>query len=157
MIDYPKIDYQNIIYYSAPKTATELESLDEIDPELRKTYEQARHFDRGTETDFRGPGRCRCGLRQRVGGHPPSRPSSRKQGIIFGSFSQAVQNHPELVKRYLGSVVPYSDNFFACLNSAVFSDGSFAYIPKGVRCPMELLHLFSNQCGGNRPIRAAHC
>src|SRR5919201_1038004 len=106
-VHYPPIDYQSVVYYSAPKAQKRPESLAEVDPKLLEIKEKLAEL-----------------------------------GIIFCSFAEAVQEHPELVRKYLGSVVPYNDNFFAALNSAVFSDGSFCYIPKGVRCPMELSTYF---------------
>ncbi|MBW2291054.1 MAG: Fe-S cluster assembly protein SufB [Deltaproteobacteria bacterium] len=143
MVHYPKINYQDIVYYSAPKNLPELDSLDDVDPELRRTYDKL-----GISLQEQ----------ERLGGVKPRvavdavfdsvsvattyKAELEKQGIIFGSFSDGVEHHPELIRKYLGSVVPYSDNFFACLNSAVFTDGSFAYVPKGVRCPMELSTYF---------------
>jgi Fe-S cluster assembly protein SufB len=115
-------------------------SLAEVDPELLATYEKL-----GIPLAERGsPGRRggRCGVRLRVRGHHLQGQAGDELGIIFCSFSEAVHKHPELVRQYLGSVVPYTDNFFAGLNSAVFSDGSFVYVPKGVRCPMELSTYF---------------
>ena len=139
-IHYPAIDFQAVRYYSAPKSQNDgPKSLDEVDPDLLKTLREARHSARGTRAD-RGR-RRRCGVRQCFGGDDVQRQLA-EMGMIFCSFSEAVQNHPELIKKYLGSVVPYSDNFFAALNSAVFSDGSFCYIPKGVSCPMELSTYF---------------
>jgi len=136
-VDYPKIDYQAISYWAAPKK--KLESMDEVDPELLETYaklgiplEEQKHL-AGVAVDA---------VFDSVSVATTFRAELEKQGIIFCSFSEAVHKAPELVKKYLGSVVPYGDNFFACLNSAVFSDGSFAYIPKGVRCPMELSTYF---------------
>ena len=147
MIHYPKIDFQNIIYYSAPKAATELESLDEVDPELRKTYDKLG-ISIEEQKRISGVKVAVDAVFDSVSVATTFKAELEKHGIIFGSFSEAVQNHPELIKRYLGSVVPYSDNFFACLNSAVFSDGSFAYIPKGVRCPMELSTYFRINAAG---------
>jgi Fe-S cluster assembly protein SufB len=139
-VSYPAIDYQDVIYYSAPKTnADRPKSLDEVDPELLKTYEklgvplQERAALAGVAVDA---------VFDSVSVATTFRKRLEEMGIIFCSFSEAVHEHPELVKKYLGSVVPYSDNFFATLNSAVFSDGSFCYIPKGVRCPMELSTYF---------------
>src|SRR5438034_3162586 len=139
-IHYPPIDYQDIIYYSAPKTNTEgLKSLDEVDPKLLEAYEKLgiplseQKWLTGVAVDA-------------VFGSVSVATTFKKKlaelGIIFCSFSEALQKHPVLVRKYLGSVVPYSDNFFAALNAAVFSDGSFVYIPKGVRCPMELSTYF---------------
>ena len=131
-VSYPKIDYQNIVYYSAPKQAEQIESLDEVDPEILATYdklgiplvEQERLQGIAVDAVF-----------DSVSVATTFKAELEKQGILFCSFSEAVENHPELVKRYLGSVVPYSDNFFACLNSAVFSDGSFAYTPRACTAP----------------------
>jgi len=138
-VKYGPIDYQNIIYYSAPKQKPKLNSLDDVDPELRKTFEklgiplEEQKLFSGVAVDA---------VFDSVSVATTFRAKLAELGIIFCSFSDAVQEHPELVRKYLGSVVPYTDNFFASLNSAVFSDGSFAYIPKGVRCPMELSTYF---------------
>jgi len=138
-VRYPAIDYQDIIYYSAPKKRSTLNSLDEVDPEIRATFdklgiplEEQKLFS-GVAVDA---------VFDSVSVATTFRTKLAELGIIFCSFSEAVQEHPDLVRTYLGTVVPYSDNFFATLNSAVFSDGSFAYIPKGVRCPMELSTYF---------------
>jgi Fe-S cluster assembly protein SufB len=139
MVDYPKIDYQKIIYYSAPKQRKQLSSLDEVDPELLRTYEK---LGISLAEQKRLAGVAVDAVFDSVSVATTFRSELEKHGIIFCSFSDAVQKHPELVRKYLGSVVPYSDNFFATLNSAVFTDGSFAYIPKGVRCPMELSTYF---------------
>jgi len=138
-VEYAPIDYQDIIYYSAPKQKPRLDSLDQVDPELLKTYaklgipleEQKRLQNVAVDAVFDSVSVATT-YKDRLG----------KAGVIFCSFSEAVREHPELVKKYLGSVVPHSDNYFAALNSAVFSDGSFVYIPKGVRCPMELSTYF---------------
>jgi Fe-S cluster assembly protein SufB len=138
-VRYPAIDYQDIIYYSAPKKRPALNSLDEVDPEVRATFEklgiplEEQKLLAGVAVDA---------VFDSVSVATTFRAKLAELGIIFCSFSEAVQEHPELVRKYLGTVVPYSDNFFATLNSAVFSDGSFAYIPKGVRCPMELSTYF---------------
>jgi Fe-S cluster assembly protein SufB len=138
-VHYPPIDYQNIIYYAAPKGLDRPKSLDEVDPELRRTYEklgiplEEQKLLAGVAVDA---------VFDSVSVATTFKEKLRELGILFCSFSEAVQEHPDLVRRYLGSVVPYTDNFFATLNSAVFSDGSFAYIPKGVRCPMELSTYF---------------
>ena len=137
-IKYPKIDYQDIIYYSAPKQQ-KLESLDEVDPELLRTYEK---LGISLSEQKRLHGIAVDAVFDSVSVATTFKEELEKQGIIFCSFSEAVERCPEIVREYLGSVVPYSDNFFATLNSAVFSDGSFAYIPKGVRCPMELSTYF---------------
>jgi Fe-S cluster assembly protein SufB len=136
---FPPIDYQNVIYYSAPKQKPQLKSLDEVDPELRRTFEK---LGISLEEQKRLAGVAVDAVFDSVSVATTYREELAKLGIIFCSFSEAVRHHPELVKKYLGSVVPYNDNFFATLNSAVFSDGSFAYIPKGVRCPMELSTYF---------------
>ncbi|HUX60862.1 MAG TPA: Fe-S cluster assembly protein SufB [Ignavibacteriaceae bacterium] len=138
-VKYPKINYQAISYYSAPKKKPQLNSLDELDPELRKTFEK---LGISLEEQKRLSGVAVDAVFDSVSVATTFREKLSELGIIFCSFSEAVKNHPELVKQYLGSVVPYTDNFFASLNSAVFSDGSFVYIPKGVRCPMELSTYF---------------
>jgi len=139
-VKYPPIDYQEIIYYSAPKQQTDRpQSLDEIDPKLLETYRklgiplQEQKLMAGVAVDA---------VFDSVSVATTFKEKLGKLGIIFCSFSEAVHHHPDLVKKWLGSVVPYSDNFFATLNSAVFSDGSFVYVPKGVRCPMELSTYF---------------
>ncbi|HEV3058343.1 MAG TPA: Fe-S cluster assembly protein SufB [Vicinamibacterales bacterium] len=138
-IRYGPIDYQNIIYYAAPKRAPALQSLDEIDPEIRRTFDKL-----GIPLDEQKllSGVAVDAVFDSVSVATTFREKLASLGIIFCSFSEAVRQHPDLVRAYLGTVVPYSDNFFATLNSAVFSDGSFAYIPKGVRCPMELSTYF---------------
>jgi Fe-S cluster assembly protein SufB len=138
-VKYDPIDYQAISYFSAPKKKPQLNSLDEVDPELRATFEKL-----GIPLDEQKlfAGVAVDAVFDSVSVATTFRHKLAELGIIFCSFSEAVQEHPELVKKYLGSVVPYTDNFFAALNSAVFSDGSFAYIPKGVRCPMELSTYF---------------
>ncbi len=147
MVDYPEIDYQNIIYYSAPKLQAELESLDEVDPELLRTYDKLG-ISLLEQKRISGVKVAVDAVFDSVSVATTFKKELEKHGVLFCSFSEAVENHPELVKRYLGSVVPYSDNFFACLNSAVFSDGSFAYIPKGVKCPMELSTYFRINAAG---------
>ena len=138
-IHHPPIDFQNIIYYAAPKTKEKLESLDQVDPEILKTYEklgvplQEQKMLAGVAVDA---------IFDSVSIATTFKAELAKVGIIFCSMSEAVQNHPDLIKKYMGSVVPYTDNFYAALNAAVFSDGSFCYIPKGVRCPMELTTYF---------------
>ena len=138
-VKYNPIDYQDIIYYSAPKQKPKLNSLDEVDPELRRTFAklgiplEEQKLLSGVAVDA---------VFDSVSVATTFRAKLGELGIIFCSFSEAVQDHPDLVRKYLGSVVPHTDNFFAALNSAVFSDGSFAYIPKGVRCPMELSTYF---------------
>src|SRR6202166_2577471 len=140
-IKYPPIDYQNMVYYSAPKQKPRLESLDELDPEILRTYEklgiplQEQKMLAGVAVDA---------VFDSVSVATTFKGKLAELGIIFCSFSEAVRNHPELGQKYLGSVVPYTDNFFATLNAAVFTDGSFVYVPKGVRCPMELSTYFRN-------------
>jgi Fe-S cluster assembly protein SufB len=138
-VKYTKPDFQNISYYSAPKKKKELQSLDEVDPELLKTMEklgisiEEQKKLSGVAVDF---------VMDSVSVATSFKDKLGELGIIFCSFSEAVQNHPELIKKYMGTVVPYTDNYYAALNSAVFSDGSFCYIPKGVKCPMELSTYF---------------
>jgi len=138
-VKYPPIDYQNIVYFSAPKQKPNLKSLDEIDPEILRTYEK---LGIPLEEQKRLAGVAVDAVFDSVSVATTFKEKLAEKGVIFCSFSEAVRNHPELVKKYLGSVVPYTDNFFATLNSAVFSDGSFVYVPKGVRCPMELSTYF---------------
>lgn len=133
------IDYQDIVYYSAPKPKKKLNSLDEVDPEMLETFKK---LGISLDEQKRLSGVAVDAVFDSVSVATTFKEQLSKLGIVFCSFSEAVQNHPELVKKYLGSVVPYNDNFFAALNSAVFSDGSFCYIPKGVRCPMELSTYF---------------
>jgi len=138
-IKYGPINYQDISYYSAPKQKKQLNSLDELDPEILRTYEKLgiplaeQKMLAGVAVDA---------VFDSVSVATTFKGKLAEAGVIFCSFSEAVQKHPELVKKYLGSVVPSTDNFFAALNSAVFSDGSFVYVPKGVRCPMELSTYF---------------
>ncbi|MBZ4415120.1 Fe-S cluster assembly protein SufB [Myxococcus sp. RHSTA-1-4] len=138
-VKYAPIDYQAISYYSAPRQKPKKGSLDEVDPEILRTYEKLgiplheQKLLQNVAVDA---------VFDSVSVATTFKDKLAKAGVIFCSFSEAVREHPELVKKYLGSVVPYSDNFFAALNSAVFSDGSFVYIPKGVRCPMELSTYF---------------
>jgi Fe-S cluster assembly protein SufB len=138
-VSYPPIDYQASSYYSAPKQKKKLNSLDEVDPELRETFNK---LGISLDEQKRLSGVAVDAVFDSVSVATTFRGELAKLGIIFCSFSEAVKEHPELVKKYLGSVVPYTDNFFATLNSAVFTDGSFCYIPKGVRCPMELSTYF---------------
>lgn len=138
-IRYPAIDYQSMVYYSAPKPKKALNSLAEVDPELLRTYEK---LGISLKEQERLAGVAVDAVFDSVSVATTFKERLAKEGIIFCSFSEAVREHPEIVQRYLGSVVPYTDNFFACLNAAVFSDGSFCYIPKGVRCPMELSTYF---------------
>ncbi|RLD68038.1 MAG: Fe-S cluster assembly protein SufB [Bacteroidetes bacterium] len=135
----PKIDFQEIIFYAAPKKKPELESLDEVDPELLDTFNK---LGISLEEQKVLSGVAVDAVIDSVSVKTTFSDTLAKYGIIFMSFSEAVQEHPELIKKYLGSVVPIGDNYFAALNSAVFSDGSFCYIPKGVRCPMELSTYF---------------
>jgi Fe-S cluster assembly protein SufB len=146
-VHHAPIDFQEIIYYSAPKQQPELESLDEVDPEVLKTYEKLG-IPLGEQKRLSGVKVAVDAVFDSVSVATTYKDELERQGIIFGSFSDAVENHPELVREYLGSVVPYSDNFYACLNSAVFTDGSFAYIPKGVHCPMELSTYFRINAAG---------
>jgi len=138
-VHFPPIDYQDIIYYSAPRQKKAQKGLEEVDPELLKTYEKLG-ISLGEQKRLSGV--AVDAVFDSVSVATTFKEKLAEMGIIFCSFSEAVQNHPDLVRKYLGSVVPSSDNFFAALNSAVFSDGSFAYIPKGVRCPMELSTYF---------------
>ena len=133
------IDYQAISYYAAPKAKLELGSLDEVDAELLKTYEK---LGIPLQEQKRLAGVAVDAIFDSVSIATTAKDTLKKYGVIFSSMSEAVKEHPELVKQYLGSVVPYSDNFYAALNSAVFSDGSFVYIPPGVRCPLELSTYF---------------
>lgn len=138
-LDIPAIDYQDIIYYAAPKQKEGPKSLDEVDPELLKTFDK---LGIPLEEQKQLTGMAVDAVMDSVSVKTTFKETLAEKGIIFCSFSEAVQHHPDLVKKYLGSVVSYRDNFFAALNSAVFSDGSFVYIPKGVRCPMELSTYF---------------
>jgi Fe-S cluster assembly protein SufB len=138
-VAYRPIDYQTQSYYSAPRSVTPLQSLDDVDPELLRTYEKLgiplneQKFLSGVAVDA---------IFDSVSVGTTMKEELKAHGIIFCSLGEAVREHPELVQKYLGSVVPHSDNFFAALNAAVFSDGSFVYVPKGVRCPMELSTYF---------------
>ncbi len=139
MVDFPKINFQDIYYYSAPKAKPKLNSLDEVDPELLRTYEKLgipikeQEVLAGVAVDY---------VFDSVSVATTFREKLAKEGIIFCPISEAVQTHPDLVQKYIGSVIPISDNYYAALNSAVFTDGSFVYIPKGVKCPMELSTYF---------------
>src|SRR5262249_27768509 len=148
-VQYGPIDYQDLYYYAAPKRSPALKSLDEVDPEILKTYEKLGIPLREQEI-LAGVERP-DGTRSRVAVDAvfdsvsvatTFKEELKKAGVLFMPISEAIREHPELVKKYLGSVVPTSDNFFATLNSAVFSDGSFVYVPEGVRCPMELSTYF---------------
>src|SRR5438034_8095770 len=138
-VRYPPIDYQNIIYYAAPKPKKEVKSLEDVDPEIRALYAK---LGIPLQEQERLAGVAVDAVLDSVSVATTFKDRLAELGIIFCSFSEAVQEHPDLVRKYLGTVVPFNDNFFAALNSAVFSDGSFAYIPKGVRCPMELSTYF---------------
>ncbi|RMG58112.1 MAG: Fe-S cluster assembly protein SufB, partial [Bacteroidetes bacterium] len=138
-VHYPKIDFQNIHYYAAPKKKPQLDSLDEVDPELLRTFEklgiplQEQKMLAGVAVDA---------VIDSVSIKTTYKEKLAELGIIFCSFSEAIQEHPELIKKYMGKVVPPTDNYYAALNAAVFTDGSFVYIPEGVRCPMELSTYF---------------
>jgi Fe-S cluster assembly protein SufB len=138
-VKFPQINYQDIVYYSAPKQKKQLKDLSDLDPEILRTYEklgiplQEQKMLAGVAVDA---------VFDSVSVATTFKEKLAEAGVIFCSFSEAVQNHPELVQKYLGTVVPYTDNFYAALNAAVFSDGSFCYVPKGVRCPMELSTYF---------------
>jgi Fe-S cluster assembly protein SufB len=144
-VTYPAIDYQDLSYYSAPKAVKSLASLDDVDPELRRTYEKLgislteQKIMNGVAVDA---------IFDSVSVGTTMKKELASLGIIFCSFGEAVHSHPELIEKYLGDVVPANDNFFAALNSAVFSDGSFCYVPKGVRCPMELSTYFRINAAG---------
>lgn len=138
-VTYPPLNYQDIIYYAAPKPKKTLGSLDEVDPELRRTFEK---LGISLDEQKRLAGVAVDAVLDSVSVATTFQKDLEKLGIIFCSFSEAVRQHPDLVQKYLGTVVPPNDNFFAALNSAVFSDGSFCYVPKGVRCPMELSTYF---------------
>src|SRR6186713_272779 len=147
-VNYPRIDYQDLYYYSAPKPKKQIGSLDEIDPEILKTYEKLGIPLREVEMlegVVRPEGERRVAVDavfDSVSVATTFKEELRKAGVIFMPISEAIREHPELVQKYLGTVVPTSDNYFATLNSAVFSDGSFVYVPPGVRCPMELSTYF---------------
>lgn len=148
-ISFPPIDFQKIIYYAAPKPKKELTSLNEVDPELLKTFEklgislEEQKRLTGVQSNI-----AIDAVIDSVSVKTTFKETLSEKGIIFCSFSEAVQEHPELIKKYMGSVVPHTDNFYAALNAAVFSDGSFCYIPKGVRCPMELSTYFRINASG---------
>ena len=138
-LSYPKIDYQEVIYFAVPKKQKELKSMDEVDPELVEMFNK---LGISLDEQKRLSGVAVDAVVDSMSVKTTFQDSLKEEGIIFCSFGEAVQEHPELVKEYLGKVVPYTDNFFAALNSAVFSDGSFCYIPKGVKCPIELSTYF---------------
>jgi Fe-S cluster assembly protein SufB len=144
-VTFAKINYQDIIYYSAPKQRATLESMEQVDPELRRTFEKL-----GIPLDEqkRLSGVAVDAVFDSVSVATTFKGKLAEMGVIFCSFSEAVREHPELVRKHLGSVVPHTDNYFAALNSAVFSDGSFCYVPKGVRCPMELSTYFRINAAG---------
>lgn len=144
-VSYPEINFQDIIYYSAPKPKKVLNSLDELDPEIKATFDK---LGISLEEQKRLANVAVDAVIDSVSVKTTFRESLAELGIIFSSFSEAVHEHPELIKKYLGSVVPATDNYYAALNSAVFSDGSFCYIPKGVRCPMELSTYFRINSAG---------
>ncbi|MEO1544921.1 MAG: Fe-S cluster assembly protein SufB, partial [Pseudomonadota bacterium] len=143
-VDYPKIDFQDLYYYAAPKNTEGPKSLDEVDPELLATYEKLGIPLKEQEVlaGVQGAKVAVDAVFDSVSVVTTFKEELKKAGVIFCSMSEAVKDHPDLIKKYLGSVVPKSDNYFAALNSAVFSDGSFVYIPEGVRCPMELSTYF---------------
>src|SRR6266568_399857 len=138
-VRHPPIDYQSIVYYSAPKQKKALGSMDEVDPELRNAFQK---LGIPLEEQMRLAGVAVDAVFDSVSVATTYKKKLADLGIVFCSFSEAVREHPTLVEKWLGSVVPYTDNFYATLNSAVFSDGSFVYVPKGVRCPMELSTYF---------------
>jgi Fe-S cluster assembly protein SufB len=138
-VHYPRINYQDVIYYEAPKKKKQLGSLDEVDPELLKTFEK---LGISLNEQKRLTGVAVDVVMDSVSVATSFKKQLSEIGVIFCSMSEAIQNHPDLVKKYIGSVVPMTDNYFAALNSAVFTDGSFCFIPKGVRCPMELSTYF---------------
>ena len=148
-LSIPEIDYQDIIYYAAPRQKVTPGSLDDVDPELRATFDKL-----GIPLDEqkRLTGVAVDAVMDSISVKTTFSETLAELGIIFCSMSEAIRNHPDLVKKYLGSVVPYTDNFFASLNSAVFSDGSFCYIPSGVRCPMELSTYFRINAARYRSI-----
>ena len=141
----PEIDFQDIIYYAAPKPRKQLQSMDEVDPELKRTFDK---LGIPLEEQMALSGVAVDAVMDSVSVKTTFRETLAAQGIIFCSMSEAIREHPELVRKYLGSVVPYADNFYSALNAAVFSDGSFCYIPKGVRCPMELSTYFRINAAG---------
>ena len=150
-VHFSPINYDEVIYYSAPKKKPQLSSMDEVDPDVRATFDklgiplEEQKLMSGVAVDA---------VFDSVSVATTFQSKLADMGIIFGSFSDAVQNHPELVRKYLGSVVPQSDNFYAALNSAVFSDGSFAYIPKGRSVPDGAVDVLPDQCGADGAVRA---
>ena len=141
----PQIDFQAISYYAAPKPKKQLNSMDEVDPELKRTFDK---LGIPLEEQMALAGVAVDAVMDSVSVKTTFKDTLAEKGIIFCSISEAIKEHPELVKKYLGSVVPHTDNFYAALNAAVFSDGSFCYIPKGVRCPMELSTYFRINASG---------
>jgi Fe-S cluster assembly protein SufB len=149
LVSYEKPDYQDIIYYSAPKPKKVLNSLDEVDPELLKTFEKLGISIQEQERLTGVESRIAMDIVvDSVSVSTTYKDTLAEKGIIFCSFGEAVQEHPELVQKYMGSVIPHTDNFYAALNSAVFTDGTFCYIPKGIRCPMELSTYFRIEAAG---------
>lgn len=144
-LDIPEIDFQAISYYAAPKQVKKLDSMDEVDPELKKTFDK---LGIPLEEQMALAGVAVDAVMDSVSVKTTFRETLAEKGIIFCSISEAIKEHPELIKKYLGSVVPHTDNYYAALNAAVFSDGSFCYIPKGVRCPMELSTYFRINAAG---------
>lgn len=144
-LDIPEIDYQDIIYYAAPRTTPKYASMDEVDPELVETFNK---LGIPLEEQMALAGVAVDAVMDSVSVKTTYKDTLAELGIIFCSMSEAIEYHPDLIRKYLGSVVPYTDNYFAALNAAVFSDGSFCYIPKGVRCPMELSTYFRINAAG---------
>ena len=152
MVNYPAIDYQDATYFAAPKNGAKYKSLDEVDPEILETYKKLGIPLREAETLLGVEGAPRIAVDavfDSVSVITTFKDELAKAGVIFCSMSEAIREHPALVKKYLGSVVPTTDNFFATLNGAVFSDGSFVYVPPGVRCPMELSTYFRMNAQGS--------
>ena len=141
----PPIDFQDVIYYAAPKPSKKLASMDEVDPELKRTFDK---LGIPLEEQMALAGVAVDAVMDSVSVKTTFKETLAEKGIIFCSMSEAIRDYPELIQKYLGSVVPYTDNFYAALNAAVFSDGSFCYIPKGVRCPMELSTYFRINAAG---------
>lgn len=144
-LDIPEIDFQKIIYYAAPRTAPKLDSMDQVDPQLRDTFDK---LGIPLEEQMALSGVAVDAVMDSVSVKTTFKDTLAEKGIIFCSMSEAIRDYPDLVRKYLGSVVPHTDNFYAALNAAVFSDGSFCYIPKGVRCPMELSTYFRINAAG---------
>ena len=144
-LDVPEIDFNDIIYYAAPKLKKQLDSMDEVDPELKRTFDK---LGIPLEEQMALAGVAVDAVMDSVSVKTTFKDTLAEKGVIFCSISEAIKEHPEMIKKYLGSVVPHTDNFYAALNAAVFSDGSFCYIPKGVRCPMELSTYFRINAAG---------